>query len=315
MRMAAAQFAHGRPHSDFGMLWFGARALLRGIDPYSVIGPGKTFNYDWPLIYPGTALVAALPLAPFTEQWATAIFVGISAWLLAFGITRDGWYRVPLFITGAFISSVQLGQWSMLFTAALFLPLLAFLSIAKPQGALPILSASLEKRAPWAAVIGMVTLLSISLVMSPHWIPRWLDAIGNTTAMEPPIMRLGGPLLLITLFRWRRPETWLLLTLAALPQSWGWYNTLPLFAIPGTFAESVVLAGTAMMGAWYADTQLEATSIDGLVRSVGAVIVITIYLPAALMILRRKNEGPSPFWLRYLRRTRSEHATAADGHA
>ena len=131
LAVLAALFAHeqyhlARPHSDFGMVWFGARALLGHSDPYSLIGPGKTFNYDWPLIYPVPALVAALPLAALSEQWATTFFVGISTWLLAFGITRDGWYRIPLFTTGAFIASAQLGQWSILFTAALFIPALAF---------------------------------------------------------------------------------------------------------------------------------------------------------------------------------------------
>jgi hypothetical protein len=300
---ALSQFSRGRPHSDFGMVWYGARALLRHVDPYLVIGPGKPFDYEWPLIYPGTALVAAMPLTILTESWATTVFVGLSTWLLAFGLTRDGWYRLPLFTTSAFIASAQLGQWSILFTAALFLPQILFFSIAKPQASIAILAATRERRGILAAVAGSLFLLAVSLILSPHWITSWIDAVARTTQMEPPIARFGGLAVLVVLLRWRRPETWLLLVLAASPQSWGWYGTLPIFTIPKNFGESVFLAATALVGAWYADNVLNPTTIDGLVSSVGTVIVMTIYLPAALLILRRKNEGPSPLWLAWRSRT------------
>jgi hypothetical protein len=87
------------------------------------------------------------------------------------------------------------------------------------------------------------------------------------------------------------------MTLAASPQSWGWYGTLPLFTIPKRFSEAVLLAATAMIGAWYADNVLSPVSLNELVSSVGSVIVFTIYLPAVFLILRRKNEGPQPKWL------------------
>jgi hypothetical protein len=294
---AREQFHLGRPHSDFGMVWFGARALLGHVDPYALIGPGKAFNYEWPLIYPGPALVAVLPLAALSEQWATTVFVGISTWLLGFGITRDGWYRIPLFTTSAFIASAQLGQWSIFFTAALFITPLVFFSAAKPQAALPILAASTSRRALWIAALGALILVSISFLMFPHWVTSWLKTMSEASHMEPPIVRFGGPLLLITLLRWRRPETWLLLTLAVSPQSWGWYGTLPLFTIPKRFSEAVLLAATALFGAWYADNVLSPVSLNELVSSVGSVIVFTIYLPAVFLILRRKNEGPQPKWL------------------
>jgi hypothetical protein len=294
---AFSQFSRGRPHSDFGMVWYGGRAILRHVDPYLVIGPGKPFDYEWPLIYPITALVAAIPLTILSEKWATTVFVGLSTWLLAFGLTRDGWYRIPLFTTTAFIASAQLGQWSILFTAALFLPALLFLSVAKPQSSIAILAATKERHGIRAAIWGAVILLIISLIVSPHWVGSWFHAVSKATQMEPPIVRLGGPILLIVLLRWRRPETWLLLMLAASPQSWGWYGTLPIFTIPKNFSESVFLAGTALIGAWYADNVLNPASLDALARSVGAVIVVTIYLPAAFLILRRENKGPSPAWL------------------
>ena len=299
---AWAGFQSGRIHSDFGMVWFGARALLQHTDPYSLVGPGRAFDYEWPLIYPATALVAAIPFTPLSERLATIVFVALSAGLLAFGITRDGWQRIPIFATVAFITSARLGQWSILFTASIFFAPLSILSCAKPQASLPILAGTTDKRALWFALIGALLLIALSFLLLPGWAASWIAAIQKTSSMEPPIMRIGGPLLLLTLFRWRRPESWLLLTLAVLPQSWGWYNTLPLFVIPKSFGESVLLAATALAGSWFADNALNPQSVDSLTRSVGAVIVFTIYLPAMILILRRSNDVEPPAWMRILTR-------------
>src|SRR4051812_20584786 len=48
-------------HSDFGAVWFGARSIVRGVDPYPLVGPGLPFSWWWHLNYPGTALIAAIP--------------------------------------------------------------------------------------------------------------------------------------------------------------------------------------------------------------------------------------------------------------
>lgn len=299
---AAVAYSHyssaGQFHSDFGMVWFGARSLLRGIDPYGLVGPGREFDYEWHLIYPGTALVAVAPLTIFSERVATSLFVAFSTWLLAFGITRDGWYRIPIFVSGAFVASAQLGQWSILFTAGLFFPWIALLAAAKPTASIPILAATLRSRTLFFAMGGAIVLAAISFLLLPSWPRSWLAEIRMTSNMEPPIVRLGGPLLLLTLLRWRRPESWLLVALAMMPQSWGWYNTLPIFAIPRTFGESVFLAGSALVGAAFAGLALNPGNVDALFSSVGAIIVWTIYLPAAFLILRRQNEGDPPAWLR-----------------
>lgn len=178
-------------HSDFGIAWFGGRAMLDGRDPYQLIGPGREFDIKWAPLYPATAMVAAMPVAALTEELATMGFVAISVFLLAYGITRDGWHLMPLFATEPFASSARLGQWSILVTAAWFLPWLASLTLAKPQAFLPILVAS-RSRAPFLlASIGGIALLLISLAFLPSWPAAWLDAMKSTSHMSPPIARPG----------------------------------------------------------------------------------------------------------------------------
>lgn len=43
------------PHaipSDFAQLWAAARGFLQGVNPYEVVGPGRPFEWDFPLLYP-----------------------------------------------------------------------------------------------------------------------------------------------------------------------------------------------------------------------------------------------------------------------
>lgn len=303
-------------HTDFGMLWFGARALINGLDPYPLIGPGRAFNYGWTLIYPLPGVVSIVPLSFFEERTAATLFVAISTALLAFGLTRDGWYRLPIFISEAFLSSAKLGQWSILLTAALFLPWLGIFAIAKPQSSLPVIAGSASRSVVVFAVAGGIVLFSISILLQPHWIAEWLAGVRNARHMEPPITRLAGFMVLLVLLKWRRPESWLVLTLACLPQSWGWYGTLPLFTVPSSFAQAVFLAGVAAVGGNIATMAMPANmSPDGFFYWAGSVVVITIYLPVVILILRRPNVGPGPAWMMAMQRfgrNRNQRSTDVD---
>ena len=74
-------------HRDFAQVRYAARAVLAGVDPYTVIGPGRPFAWDWPLYYPLPAALVALPLAPFAEPLAMSLFVAIGFGLFAWALT------------------------------------------------------------------------------------------------------------------------------------------------------------------------------------------------------------------------------------
>lgn len=149
------------------------------------------------------------------------------------------------------------------------------------------------------AVAGAAVLLPLSFFLSPSWFGSWSSELRLTRNMEPPIVRFGGFLVLLVLLRWRRPESWMLLVLACLPQSWGWYGTLPLFTIPTSVFEALFLAGAATFGSWIgAFIMPKPASAQQLYAWAGSLIVFTIYLPAVLLILRRPNVGDGPGWMR-----------------
>ena len=301
----------GGHRTDFGMMWFGARAMLAGQNPYDLVGPGLQFDWVYPLLYPGTALVTGIPFAWLSENAASVAFVGVSSLLFAYGITRSSWHLLPLLASEAFRQSVMAAQWSLILTAALFLPWLAALVAVKPQTGAAVL-ASTTRAGLIAAGIGSLALLLVSLAFIPSWPADWLALIqGPTAHMRPRVLAPGGILVLLLLTRWRRPEAWLIMILACLPQTLASYSLLMLLTVASTFREAGVLVLISTAGG-YADPYLVAgqPTADELYRLLANVEVATAFLPATLLVLRRPNTGNGPAWLALLRRLGSARRIA-----
>jgi hypothetical protein len=281
--------------SDFGIVWFAAKAALAGSDPYQLVGPGKTYELSTPLLYPGIAFVPVIPFTFFSEKTASLAFVVLSTFLLAYGMTARSWHLLPMFVTEAFASSARLAQWSLILTAALFIPLLGALALVKPQNGLPVVVGTPSRRTLVAAVVGGILFTAVSLVLLPSWPGTWLSLLGTAHHMGAPVTRLGGVFTLLVLLRWRRWEAWLLLAMVCTPQTWGWYNALMLFVIPATWREACVLALFSSLGAILGGYLIGP--VESFEAFQGSLMVATAYLPATLIVLRRPNEGAPPAWL------------------
>jgi len=59
-----------------------------------------------------------------------------------------------------------------------------------------------------------------------------------------------------------------------------------------------------MGGAWIADNHVSASTVGGIMEAMGRIINVTIYIPATIMVLRRRNIGPVPAWLAFFERAR-----------
>lgn len=287
--------------TDFAQVQFGARAMLEGRNPYMLVGPGKEFEHEYPLFYPATAFVAAIPFTIFSYRDGAIAVVAISTFLLAYGMTADSWHRLPLFPSAAFIDSVHAAQWTIILTAALFLPWLTFLVAAKPQSGAAILASS-TSRATWiAGVIGGLVLLAASFAFLPHWSVDWLAQVKLATHIRAPIAGPLGPIVLLALIRWRRPEAWLLLVSAFLPQTFMWYSTLMLLATAATYREACVLSLLSTTGFAITLLIIERNPPD-LPTVMWAIFLASTYLPVLVAILRRPNVGEPPVWIRLFMR-------------
>ena len=276
--------------SDFTHLWFAARALLAGHDPYAVIGPGRQFQWPLPMLYPLPAVLVALPFAPLTAHGADIAFSGISAALLAYALTRDGYHKLPAALSMSFFMAAAISQWSPLLLAAALLPAIGFLLAVKPTIGI----ALFLYRPRWTTFIGGSVLVLACFAVQPGWLPEWFAATRQATHVTAPLLHPGGPLVLLVLLRWRRPEARLLVAMACVPHTTLLYETLPLFLVPATWLQSLLLAALT----WVARTvEVMIGPYPSLASHTATTATISIalcYLPCVAMILQRRNEGNWP---------------------
>lgn len=279
--------------SDWAQIWYGSRALLHGVNPYAVVGPGRLFEWGFPLLYPVPALMVGMPFALAPLSVAVGLFVGFSVVLLSFGLTRDTWHRLVLLLSAPVLIAILYGQWSILLASAVLLSPLGFVLVVKPT-----IGAALWAYRPsiWSVIGGGLVIVS-SIAIRPSWVREWLAVVSHTGHMVVPIAHSGGVLLVLALLKWRRPESRLLLALACVPQTALPYEVVPLLLVPATLGESLVFVALSYVaaGLWvhlgpYPRT---SASIPNSVR----LMVLFMYLPCLIMVLRRPNEGALPQWL------------------
>jgi hypothetical protein len=279
--------------SDFNQLWYGARALLQGGSPYAAVGPGRTFDWPFPLFYPLPAVLVAVPFTVLSPAGASMLFSAIAAALLAWVFTRGAPYRLAALLSFSFYYAAAISQWSPLLIASVLIPSLGFLLVVKPT-----IGMALWLYKPhWQAVAGGALLLVVSLVVRPEWPLEWMQTFGAGAHIKAPVTTLGGPLLFLALLRWRRPEARLLVALACVPHTTLLYETLPLFLVPESWRQSILLVALNWVAQILVITFQPYDSLADRARMSATLSMALLYLPCLIMILRRPNEGVIPAWV------------------
>jgi hypothetical protein len=283
--------------SDFDQLWFAARALWRGADPYVLIGPGKPFDWRWPFVYPLSTAVAFVPLAILPVLVARVVFTSVSAALLAFALSRRGRGVLVVLLSASMMDAVRTAQLSPLLTAAVLLAGLSFAFPLKPHTGLALLAAAPRPRAITTAVVTSVLLVAVAFFVQPNWVSQWMRAVRMAVHFRAPVFAVGGPLLLLAILRWRRLDARVLLACVCVPHTPTVYDVLPLALAVRTFREGLVFA-LLTHAALFAQLAHVTTEPNGAAPSQAANILnVVVYLPVLVAILLRPNEGPAPAWL------------------
>jgi len=271
---------------DFDQIWFAARAIVGGRNPYELIGPGRAFEWEFPFFYPLPAALIATPLASLPVAWADGVFVGVGSAFFVWALTRRGYSTLPCLLAAPFLAAVQTAQWSPLLAASLVIAPLGLVTVAKPT-----IGAALFAARPtrWP-LVGGVILTGLAFAVSPGWFNDWRSSFAEAAARRPlhfsaPIMQPGGFVALAALLRWRRPEGRLITALACVPQTFVIYESLPLLLVPQTLAESV-----AILVLTYVVDLLNVATVHGANQLYGAGRWLWIlYGASALIVLRRPN--------------------------
>ncbi len=252
--------------ADFTWTLRDAHALLAGTNPY-----------DTPLEqYPLTAAFFGLPFLWMRPEIAAGAFYGLSSALLAFGITREGYVRLFIFLAYPYWAGFLTAQWAPLIMAGACIPLLLPAALVKPQIGLPVALTHLSRR----GVLACTALLVLSLALMPKWPWLWIDQLGNYQHFIP-LLVLPGPILALALWRYRERDAWLLFLMACMPQRW-FFDAFVLWLIPKTRREillTVFFSWGAGLCRWY--------HVPHSFAQVGRWAVIFLYLPILGVCLAR----------------------------
>jgi hypothetical protein len=284
---------------DVDQLWFAARAVLDGRNPYDLIGPGREFNYPWQLYYPLPAVLLFTPLAPLPLIASRVLMAGAGSALLAYGIARHDARGLVVFLSYAFYANAWYSQWTPLLVAMWYWPTLAVLIAAKPTiGGAMMMGVQNWRRA--AAGLAFAALLTVvSLLVRPTWLAEWIAALGSNTHLRPWVTVPGGALLLLALVRWRRWEARLLAAFAIVPQTFHPLATLPLVLLPGSMGGKALIAALTYVPNWLLvrepfGSRLSSGGPEEIVRSYGTILLWVVLLPTLLLVLRSPNKGKVP---------------------
>jgi hypothetical protein len=282
--------------TDFDQIWYAARALLHGDDPYGVVGPGREFPWLWPLYYPLPAVLLAVPFALLPVAVARVAFSAVAAAVLGWAMgdrVRTHW---PILLSAAFIISASRAQWAPLLLAAAWVPALGFVIAAKPTVGLSALAAQ-DRRGAIAALTGCVALLVVSLLLQPGWPTAWREATAVAPHIQAPLLtRPLGPLLALAFLRWRRAEARLFLALVLVPHTPSLYDLLLLFFACRSVREALGLAVLTQGLYWGIVLFGSYNTFDAYAAGLGRAAVLVVYLPVLVAILLRPNRGESPEW-------------------
>lgn len=241
--------------------------------------------YDEPMqLYPFTAAIFGLPFVRLSPEVAAGAFYGISSSLLAFGLTRDGYQRLFVFLAYPYWIGMLYVQWSPLIAASAFFPLLLPATMAKPQVGIPVFLSRLSLR----GLVACLCVAAATLIVMPRWPILWRNEFGNYPHFFA-ILVIPGPILLLALIRYRDRDAHLLLLNACMPQRW-FFDTFTLWLIPKSRREilaTVFFSWWCGIWRWY--------HVPHSANEVGRWIVLFIYLPMLVALLvrsRRTQEIP-----------------------
>lgn len=272
--------------SDFSIVWAGAGGVLNGQNPYELVGPGRPYEFPYPLAYPFTAILVGLPFALVPIAVANATFCAAGAGLLAWGLTRERLHdpRLLVLVSLPFFEAGTLAQWSPLLVGGALTPGFGWLLACKPTIGLPLL---LWRPTLLRAVLAGAMVI-VSLIIWPRWPFGWLPTLSAVPHITPPVLLPWGWLLLGLLAVWKYPPAWFLIAVACLPQSPLFYEAITLFLVARTWGESAVLwLTTVTVWAFVPTAAVDPRNAYEALPAGAFKMLWGAYLPAALIVIRQ----------------------------
>jgi len=285
---------------DFSYFWVAGRALLTGGDPYTAVHPGAVqfgdVRFDNWFLYTLPAALGGAAVAWLPQQAASVVFVAAAFGLLAFALSAEGWWRLPILMSAPALWCITTGQWAPLTLAAAMTPSFAWAAVAKPTLGF----AAFAYRPSWRFVGVGVATLCLTLFVRPNWPMEWWNATHNTASINYaiPLLQPFGWLLASAVLRWQTAEGRLLLAMSCAPQTMLMYDQFPLLLIARTRLEAIAFSLWTYLVPWavmFVTTRPAGETKAETLPYMGRILTLTMYLPAlAVVLARRPTKSGSP---------------------
>jgi len=273
---------------DFTLPWTAARHVLAGRDPYAAMRPTGVYPFNVPFYYPLPAALLAVPFTVLPVSVAGVVFVALSFGVAAAALAREGRARVLVLLGFPAVMAATLGQWSPLLLAATVVPALQIVMPVKPT----LGAAVFVSRPSRIGLIAAVAIVAVSFLVMPGWVGAWRAAVATAWSTYTPPVRWGGGAgvaLLLPLIWWRDRDARLLAVMALAPQLPLFYDQLLVHGVARTRREAWILVAMSWVGglAW----SIQGSAQQGGERPARGLILLTIYVPAAILIGARYVRG------------------------
>jgi hypothetical protein len=180
----------------------------------------------------------------------------------------------------------------------LFLPWLGFFAAAKPNLGLAVLAASRSRKDFIIAAVAVTAIVLLAFAIQPTWYAEWRQLIASAPRVRPFVALPAGPLLLLSLLRWRLPEGRMFAVLSVAPlTNPSLTSTLLLLLIPRTRWDIALLSMFTFIPYFFVPEQYAYPSFERYAAVMGRVQLFTVYFPALWFLLRQPNVGPAPAFI------------------
>lgn len=274
---------------DFVYPWHAARLWSAGIDPYHAIAEIRKEPFTVPLYYPFPTVLAAWPVSGLPLHQAGAVFMASSCGLLAFLLTRGGWWRLWMLANPGLVLALGVGQFSPLLAAAAVVPAFGWFGMLKPNIGLALLAS----RFSWRTTLIMGSIGIASVLILPTWPLAWLHGLQTLEGHAPPVWG-SAAVGLVALTRWRRSDARLLVAMLCVPQLLFFMDQLPLQSVARTRQEQAMLALMASLGFLAFVVWAWQHPLQPYVPMAQNFVLVSCYVPALVLIMRRPGSDGEP---------------------
>lgn len=272
--------------TDFDQMWYAARALLGGENPYAAVGPGRTFDWPWALYYPLPAVLVSTPFAFLPLGLARIAFSAVGGFVVGFAIAPQWRLRWPILLSMAFFSAILRNQWSPFVLAAAWVPIAGAVVALKPNVGLITLAVQ-DRRALIISIGGALVLVAASFAVRPDWLATWLTIVRDAPNKEVAVLQPFGFLLLFALFAWRSVEGRTLVAMSIVPHTPSLYDLLPIFIATRTARQALVVAVLTHALYWSVLAVGPYPDRDSAFAVIARSEVVVVLLPVLAIVLAR----------------------------